>query len=83
MSGPYWGKILCINLSQGSISTETPDESVFREFLGGYGLAVRYIFENQKGGVDPMGEENILAFAPGFLSGTGIPFTSRCCAAAR
>lgn len=83
MNGPYWGKILCINLSKGSISQESLDENIFRDFLGGYGLAVRYIFENQKGGVDPLGEENILAFAPGLLSGTGIPFSSRCAIAAK
>jgi hypothetical protein len=32
------GKLLNVNLSTGEIAVERPDESLYRQYLGGYGI---------------------------------------------
>ena len=64
------GKILFVDLSNGEIKVETPDETLYRDFIGGYGLGARIIYNRQPGGVDPLGPENILGFGVGPLTGT-------------
>jgi aldehyde:ferredoxin oxidoreductase len=70
MANAYMGKILWVDLSTGDIKEETPDESLYRDFLGGYGLGARLIYSRQKGGVDPLGPENVLGLVTGPLTGT-------------
>jgi len=78
VSGAFWNKILLVDLSTGHITVEAPGEHVYHDFLGGTGLAARFIYENQTAGADPLGEANILALVPGLLCGSGIPMSSRC-----
>ena len=63
-------KILFVDLSNGEIKVETPNETLYRDFIGGYGLGARIIYSRQPGGVDPLGPENILGFGVGPLTGT-------------
>lgn len=71
------GKIGFVDLSSGEIKEEKLDDKVARDFIGGYGLGVRVMFEHQKAGIDPMGPENILGFTTGPLTGTPTPTGSR------
>jgi len=73
----YAGKILDIDLSNEKIKEESLDENYYRRYIGGPGLGVRYIYSNQKAGVDPLGEENILGFVSGLFNGTIVPFGGR------
>ena len=77
MAGGYIGKILFVDLSKGEVKDETPEEKLCREFIGGYGLGARIIYSRQRGGVDPLGPENILGFATGPLTGVPGFFGSR------
>ena len=70
MAGGYMGKILFVDLSTGVIKEETPDESLYRDFIGGYGIGARIIYSRQKAGVDPLGPDNILGLVTGPLTGT-------------
>ena len=70
MAGGYIGKLLVVNLSTGAIDPETPEEKLYRDFIGGYGLGARILYSNQKGGVDPLGPENTLGIVTGPLTGT-------------
>ena len=83
MSNGYWGRIVFINLSTGSIKVEEPPEEIYRCYLGGYGLGVRYLYQHIPPGADPLGEENILAFLPGLLTGSGAQFGGRFMVTAR
>lgn len=83
MPNGYWGKILFVNLSTGQITVETPSESVYRQYLGGYGLGVHVLYERMPAGVDPLGPENIIGFLPGLLTGSGAPFSGRFMVVAR
>jgi len=65
MAGGYIGKILFVDLSTGKITEETPDESLYRDFVGGYGVGARILYSRQRGGVDPLGPENTLGVMTG------------------
>jgi aldehyde:ferredoxin oxidoreductase len=77
MAGGYMGKLLLVNLSTGEIREETPDESLYRDFIGGYGVGARILYRYQKGGVDPLGPENTFGLVTGPLTGTPATFGCR------
>ncbi len=67
----YTGKILKVDLTTGKIEVEQPSESFYRRYLGGAGFIGYYLLKETPKGVDPLGPDNLLIFAPGTL--TGIP----------
>jgi aldehyde:ferredoxin oxidoreductase len=70
MISGYMGKLLWVNLGNGEIKEEIPDENLYRDFIGGYGIGARILYDRQKGGVDPLGPENILGMITGPLTGS-------------
>jgi len=64
------GKILWVDLSKKQIREEPLDEKTARQYLGGYGLGARILFDRQKPGVDPLGPDATLGFVTGLLTGT-------------
>ena len=77
MKGGYCGKILLIDLSERKIKELKPSEETYRRFIGGTGLGVRFLYEKMKAGSDPLGNENILGFVTGPLTGTSTPGSGR------
>ncbi len=77
MAGGYMGKLLFVDLSTGQIKAETPEDSLYRDFIGGYGLGARILYSRQKGGVDPLGPGNMLGLITGSLTGTPATFGCR------
>ena len=73
MAGGYMGKLLFVNLSTGEIKEEPLDENICRNFIGGNGIGARMLYSLQKGGVDPLGPENILGILTGPFTGTIVP----------
>jgi aldehyde:ferredoxin oxidoreductase len=73
----YTGKILIVDLTSGEIHEEQLPDELYREFIGGVGLGVRLLYERRPGKVDPLGQQNILGFMSGLLSGTAAPSSSR------
>lgn len=73
----YAGRILIVNLTDGTIKEEKPAEKVYREFIGGNGLGVRVLYERMNARVDALGPENILGFVVGSLTGTPAPGSGR------
>lgn len=73
----YMGRILWVDLTTGAVSEEVLEEAVYRDFLGGYGLGAKILYERMAAGADPLGPDNILGFVPGLLTGTGTPFSGR------
>jgi aldehyde:ferredoxin oxidoreductase len=71
------GKILRVNLTDGQISEEFPDEETLKMYLGGSGLATKYLIDEVPKGIDPLGPENKLIFMTGPLTGTPSPSTGR------
>jgi aldehyde:ferredoxin oxidoreductase len=70
MVNGYMGKILWVDLSSGEIVEEILDDKLCRDFIGGYGMGAKILFNKQKAGIDPLGPENILGFLTGPFTGT-------------
>ena len=83
MPDGYWGKVLFVDLSTGSTRVEFPGEKVYRDYLGGYGLGVHTLYQQIPPGADPLGPNNLLAFLPGLLTGSGAQFSGRFMVATR
>jgi aldehyde:ferredoxin oxidoreductase len=83
MPGGFMGKILRVNLSRGEIQEEELNQEWSEQFLGGAGLATRYLYEEVPAGVDPYGPENKLIFMTGLLTGTPSASASRYSVVAR
>ena len=77
MSKAYIGKILRVDLSKGAISEEEIREDWAKMFIGGAGLATRYLYKEVSVGADPLGPENLLIFMTGPLTGTASASASR------
>jgi aldehyde:ferredoxin oxidoreductase len=76
-TGGYRGKILRINLTDKTAKEEELPLEIAKDYIGGAGFGIKYLFDEVKGGTDPLGPENKLIFAPGPFSGTTIPCASR------
>ncbi len=77
MARGFMGKMLMVDLSKKAFEDELLDETLGRQFMGGYGIGARILFDRQKPGVDPLGPDNILGFTTGFLTGTPAISSSR------
>lgn len=75
--GGYTGKVLRINLSDQTATTEDLPKEIAKDFIGGAGFGIKYLFEEVPATTDPLGPENKLIFASGPLTGTNIPCASR------
>ncbi|MDP8256863.1 MAG: aldehyde ferredoxin oxidoreductase family protein [Candidatus Alcyoniella australis] len=77
MPNGYAGKVLWVDLTNKSWEEQDIDEQMVRQYMTGYGLAAKLIFDRTKPGIDPLGPENILGFATGLLSGSTAFFSGR------
>lgn len=77
MNYGHMGQILRVNLPTGVITVEPLDEQHTRKYLGGAGLATRYLYDELPTGIDPLGPENLLIFMTGPLTGTASASASR------
>ncbi|NPA40081.1 MAG: aldehyde ferredoxin oxidoreductase family protein [Thermodesulfobacteria bacterium] len=77
MPGTYAGKLLRVNLSTGEIKKEEIPEELLRKFIGGRGLASKYLFDELDPTVDPLSPDNKLIFVTGPLTGTPAPTGGR------
>ncbi len=73
----YMGKILWVNLTEGTFEDENIPDEVYEQFLSGYGLASKVIYEKQPAGIDYKDERSILAVMSGILTNTEATFNGR------
>ncbi len=66
------GKMLNVNLTTGAVTVETPPESLYREYLGGYGIGARMLWDRVPTGADALGPDNMLGMFAGLLTGTPL-----------
>ncbi len=73
----YTGKLLRLNLSKGESHTEDIPEQLMKDFLGGRGLAAKYLYSELSPSVEPLGPDNKLLFMMGPLGATTAMSVSR------
>ncbi len=73
----WQGRVLDINLTEGKVDWKDLDPWLAENFLGGRGFNSHTLFMNTAPGTDPLGPDNILCLAPGVLTGTPLPLSSR------
>ena len=66
----WTGKVLRVNLTTGSITTEPTRMDWAQQYIGQRGLASKYLVEEVDPRVDPLGPDNKMIFATGPLTGT-------------
>lgn len=77
MKGGYAGKLLFVDLTKGTLEEKALSEELAKNFIGGYGIGGRILYDMMKPGADPLGPDNVLAFISGPLNGTGAFFGGR------
>lgn len=73
----YLGKILWVDLSEGCTREEPLDEKIYLQFMGGYGIAAKLIFDRQPAGLDAFDPNNIIAIMSGLLTNGKALFNGR------
>jgi len=73
----FTGKILDINLSTSTWKILSLPRKLTRQYLGGRGYNVQFLFHNLSTTVDPLSPENLLLFSGGLLTGTAAPSSAR------
>ena len=70
-------RVLEVDLARSKVDIYEVKPTERRLYLGGKGLGLKLLYDRLRPGADPLGEENILAFMPGVLMGTGAPCSGR------
>jgi len=83
MTHGYHGKILRVNLTTAELRDEPLSEALARQYLGGSGLAARYLYDETNAATDPLGLDSLLCFMVGPFVGTPVPAANRFAVAAR
>jgi aldehyde:ferredoxin oxidoreductase len=73
----WTGKLLRVNLTLGRTQVEDIPADWLREYVGGRGLADRYLWQEMDPRVEPFSPDNKLIFATGPLTGTPVSCGAR------
>ena len=79
----YAGKVLHVDLAEGTFEVEVPSEEFYRTYMGGSAMGLYYALTHTPAGADPLGPDNTLTFAVGGVTGAPISGQSRATAVAR
>jgi len=73
----WHGKLLRVDLTNRTTTIEDIDPQVCKDYIGGRGVAIRYLYDEVDPGVDPLSPQNKLIFATGPLTATTAPTGNR------
>ena len=73
----YTGKLLFVNLSESSFEVKELEESLARDFLGGYGLGARILYEEMPAQTPAFAPESMIGFISSPLNGARAFFGGR------
>jgi aldehyde:ferredoxin oxidoreductase len=73
----YSGKMLFVDLTNGKLEEKELIEELAKNFIGGYGIGAKILYDMMPAGADPLGPENVLGFVTGPATGTKAFFGSR------
>ncbi len=73
----WHGKLLRVDLTDQKTSVEEIDPQVSKDYIGGRGVAIRYLYDEVDPQVEPLSPQNKLIFATGPLTATTAPTGNR------
>ncbi len=73
----WYGKVLRVDLTNQTFSTETVAPQFAKDYIGGRGWAIKYLMDGMDPKADPLSPENMLIFATGPLTGSPAPTGNR------
>ena len=79
VSNLYAGRMLHVDLSAGSVTSEPINETWAKEYIGGWGLGAKYFSESVAPTVAPLSADNAAVIMTGPMAGTLAPTGSRTC----
>src|SRR6478609_4057422 len=73
----FHGKVLLVDLTDKTHREEPVDPSVYRNYLGGYGLGAWLMWKHFPAKVDALAPEACFVICSGLLTGSRTPFSGR------
>ena len=73
----YNGKVLRLDLSEGTTVTEERDDVFYRRYLGGRGFVGHTLLKEMRPTADPLGPDNVLVFTTGVVTGAPVAGSGR------
>ena len=73
----YAGQMLYVDLGTEKTRIEPTPHALKRHYMGGRGFGIRLLSDMVDPKVGPFDEDNVIVFATGPLTGTGVPMGSR------
>jgi aldehyde:ferredoxin oxidoreductase len=70
-------RVLEVDLNTQTSSVYMVSDHERKQFIGAKGLGLKLLWDRLQPGIDPLGPDNIIAFMPGVLMGTGGPCSGR------
>ena len=70
----FHNRVLHIDVTRKSFQEEPIDDEVYRELMGGKGLATHLLLGNTTAGIQPFSEDNAIIFATGPATDTRVAF---------
>jgi len=80
IKGGYFKKHLHVNLTKGSAERQDLTDTFVERYIGGRGFGAKLVWDNlnkHNFHIDPLGPENLLAVAPGPLTGVYLPASGK------
>lgn len=71
------GRVLVVDLTEGASHVEAVEESVYRQFLAGYGLGAWLMWKHYPPQAEPLAPASCFAVVSGLLTGAHAPFSGR------
>jgi aldehyde:ferredoxin oxidoreductase len=79
----FAGKVLHVDLTNGTLDVEEPPEDFYRKYWGGSLMGLYYLMQHTPAGADALGPDNALVFAISAPTGLAISGQSRATAVAK
>ncbi len=79
----YQGKILHVDLTNGTLEVEEPEKTFYRKYMGGSAMGGYYLLKHTPAHADPLGPENTLSLMVGVMTGAPISGQARVSATAK
>ena len=73
----YQNNVLRVDLSRKECKAEPLNMNWAEKYIGSKGLAIKYLYEELKPGIDPLSSENKLIFMNGPMTGTTVPCSGK------